>query len=790
MKNIIVILIFLFGNMFAQDSLKFFAKTNFSIDSTSTSPLSEKIDTIKSKGFDIEDIVYTSAKDSLHFKLSSKKMFIYGNGNLKYKETELKGGKIDVNFLTNQLEAEGTFEVEDSTGTEIITQTPVLTEGAESYEGTKLKYNFKTQQGFISAAKNSKEGSRYEGSAVKKVDRNTFFIKDGIYTTCVGDTPHTYFSASEMKVIQKDKIFAKWIFMHVGGVPLPLPIPFAVFPNETGRRSGIITPSYGTTANRGQFFKNFGFFFAISEYMDLALTGDYYTRGGYGLRGRYRYSKKYNYNGSINAGYSNIEIGEDDDPNPIRQADWNLALNHNQNFTPTMNLSGSIRLGSPTFLQNNSVSYSDLLVKDINSQFTLTKRWDESKTSLNISYSRSQNVSTGNVREILPNLTFTKSQSYPFKKKGRSSRDQEWYEYIGYSYNGQFRNTRNKDSTGLKIRGGVQHNISINASPKIGHFNISPRLNYVEKWYNKKKSQSYISLNNIVQKGATFLPSSHNFINAIKDSLIESDISEINMLRTFNFSLSASTKLYGMMQPKTLGVEAIRHTLTPGISYNYTPDFSNRSWDYYETVKRADGTFDTYDPYTGEVFGGVGSGETQGLNFSLGNVFEMKTMQDMTDTTSESQKISLLNLSISSGYNFAADSLRMSDLRLSYRTKIGQFLNFQGSSGYTVYDYNNSEDTRRVNKYLASEGKGLFRLTNLNFSISTSISGDKLKGEDRKGKKEKEENDYSLKNKRDFIDLYDEEDNDFSIPWNLSLTYNYNLNKPTPNEHTINSNIG
>ncbi|MCP5064681.1 MAG: LPS-assembly protein LptD, partial [Ignavibacteriae bacterium] len=364
-------------------------------------------------------------------------------------------------------------------------------------------------------------------------------------------------------------------------------------------------------------------------------------------------------------------------------------------------------------------------------------------------------------------------------------RDQAWYEYVGYRYTGKFINTRNKDSTGLAIRGGIEHSINVNASPKIGHFNITPRLSYVEKWYNKKTERVYIPKISVVQSRSMFLQTYNNVVVAT-DSLVENDVNKISMLRTFNFSLSASTKLYGMMRPKVLGVEALRHTLTPNISYNYNPDFSDENWNYTETVKRADGTYETYDPYTGEVFGGVGRGETQGLNFSLGNVFEMKTMQDLTDTTSKPEKINLLNLNLSSSYNFAADSLKLSDLRVSYRTKIGELLNFSGSSAYTFYDFN--ENTQRINKYLASEGKGLFRLTKLEFSVSTRLSGDKLKGEERKG--EKEENDFAVKNKRDFIELYDEEDADFSIPWNLNLTYKYIMSKPTPHKHEINSNLG
>lgn len=784
MNKIILIILCSAFILNAQSVNEDLAKSIISIDSTAIEQAKEVIpDSLKKKTFDIDAVITSTATDSIKFDLKNKHMYIFGTGELKYKETVLKGGKINVNFETNELAAEGIIDNSDSAAANGFKETPVLSEGAENYEGTSLKYNFKTQKGFISAAKNKKEGSRYEGSAVHKVDKNTFFVKDGVYTTCKSDTPHTHFTASEMKVIQKDKIFAKWIFMHIGGVPIPIPIPFAVFPNKKGRQSGIIMPTYGSISNRGQYFRNFGYFFAVNDYMDLTLNGDYYMRGGWASRARYRYVSRYNFSGNLNAGYSKIVIGEDDDPDQSISTDWYVRLNHNQTFTPTLKFDANLSFQTGTYLSNNSTSYNDLLTQDITSNATLSKRWEESGTSLNINYSRTQNLESGDIREVLPNVTFSKSQFYPFKTS-TSSRDESWYEKIGLSYSGKFKNNRNYLDSVLSIRGGIQHNISVNASPKIGHFNISPRINYVEKWYNKKTRQTYIPLLQTLPNADLYQLSLNN-INAT-DSLVEEDVHDINMLRTFTMGVSASTKIYGMMQPKLLGVEALRHTMTPSISYSYNPNFSDNKWGYYETAKLADGTYVDYDPYSNEVFGSVGSGESQSVNFSVGNIFEIKTTKDPTDTTSESEKISLLNLDLSTGYNFAADSLELSDLRVSYRTKIGNILNFSGSSNYTFYDH---DGTRKINKYLSSSNKGLLRMTNLNLSISTTLSGEKLSGEDRTGKEDDESEEFDAFKKKEYKRLYEEEETDFSIPWNLSLSYNYNLSKPL-DKGTTSSNLG
>lgn len=726
---------------------------------------------------DVDDVVTATATDSLTFDIRNKKMYIYGSGELKYKQTFLKSGKILVDFPTNELEAFGIIDTSDTTGQKLV-QTPELTEAGDTYQGSSIKYNFKNQRGFISLAKNETEGQTYSGQRVKKVDKDIYFIEDGIYTTCEGDEPVTYFTAKKMKVIHKDKVIAKWMFMYIGGVPVPVPIPFAVFPAESGRRSGIIAPSYGQIGDRGWYFRNFGYFLAISDYMDLALTGDYYTRGGWGTRSRFRYAKRYDFSGNVNAGYSVIKTGDDSDPTRTEQVDWNLALFHNQQFDPNTRLDVNLQFQSSTFLTNNSVSYNDLLQKDIISNATLNRRWDNG-TSMTVNYSRRQNLESGDIYEILPNINYNVPVIYPFRPKYSTSRDQNWYELIGVNYSGQFKNQRNKVDGNLNIRGGIQHNASVKASPKIGYFNLTPSINYTEKWYNKKTEKILVPQFNSDTTGA---------VTDTTYKVEDIDIKEINFVRTFDFSLSAQTKIYGMFNINGLGIEALRHTITPTLSYNYRPDFSEDKFGYYNEYIDVNGNLVRYDQYQREVFGGVSRGEQQQLNLSIGNIFEIKTMKNPTDTTSKQQKIQLLNLSASLGYNIAADSLKLSDLRLSYRTQIGDLLSFSGSSAYTFYDYRNRS---KINEFLIDKGKGLFRMTNLNFSISTNLSGDKISGSDRKsGFGVDEESEYAAFNKSDYIGLYDEVPSDFSIPWNLNLNYNFTLNKPTPDESTIRSTIG
>lgn len=737
---------------------------------------------------DIDAVINAAASDSLIFLVKKKKMFMYGSGELKYKSTDLKSAKIFIDYAKNELEAFGAEDTADTAKVK-IKGAPRLTEGGETFEGSYIRHNFKTQKGFISLAKNREKDQRYEGAKVKKVDKTTFFIEDGMFTSCESDTPHTHFTASQMKVIQKDKIIAKWIFMNIGGVPLPIPLPFAVIPNESGRRSGIIIPGYGQDGRRGQYFNNFGYFWAINDYIDAALTGDYYSKGGWGARSRFRYAKRYKFNGSFDAGYSKISIGEANDPDGIRseQSDWRLSLNHFQSIDPTAQLSANLQFVSSNYLKNNSIDYNTLLSQQIYSAASFSKSWENSSISMN--YSRTQSLNNGDIDEAFPNVSFSQNVFYPFRKElSVTEGKQKWYELIGISYSGQFSNSNTKKDNVKSSKLGALHNLSLNFSPKVGYLNVSPTFNYQEKWYNKRIK---------METGKYEYTYASTGKSQTRDTVIERSIKELNFVRTFIMGVSASTKIYGLMNPNLLGVESFRHTLMPNITYNYEPDFSDDVWGYWDSYTDAKGKLVRYDKYRNEIFGGGGSGRSQSISFSAGNVFEIKMAKTPGDTTKEQKKIQLLNFDASVGYNFAADSMKLSPISLSYRTQIGDLFNLSGSSSYTFYDQivekgiDGQETYRYVNQYLASNRKGLLRLTNLNFSISSTLSGERLKSDELKEEKNPDVNDdlVAIK-KKDFIALYDDSQApDLSIPWNLSLSYNFNFSKPNPKQSDVFSNL-
>jgi hypothetical protein len=734
---------------------------------TLTTGLPDSVKTAEQKKkSDIDTVVYASGSDSLFFFVKEKKMSIYGEAKIDYKKSEITSADIFVDFTNYEIEAIGTPK--DSSSNELI-NTPVLTEEGETYKGKRMRYNFKTGQGKLSAANTELEGAFYYGADIKKVTKDTYFIKDGTYTTCDAKEPHYYFSSPEMKMVQGEELVAKWIWLNFGGVPFPVPLPFIIVPLQSGRRSGIIPPVFGSDARYGTYISRFGYFWATNDYMDLNATLGYYTRGSYELGSRFRYANRYNYTGYVEGSYRDFTQGEKTDPDFSEQINWRLRFYHTQTFTPTLRLDANLEFASQNFLQTGTVNFNDLLRNEIISNATLSKSWDESGNSASINYNRRQVLETNDIYEVFPSILFKKAQSYPFRISS-SETDRNWYELFGYSYSGQFQNKRNKVGGNLDIRGGFEHTITADMSPKIGYFSIAPRVMFNSKWYNKQIEQYVVSS------------------STGGDSLITNDLKRISTVNTFNLGINASTKFYGMFNINSLGINAIRHTVTPSLSYNFTPDFSQPKWGYYGQYTTSDGRVVKYNKYQKEVYGGANSGEQQNINFSVGNNFELKTLADPTDTTSKEKKIQLLNLTMGTGYNFAADSLNFADLSLTFRTQVSDLFDFSGSSRFTPYDYEGT--TSRINRYLVDAGKGLLRLTALNFSISTNISGEKFASSEKE--KKQTEDEFGLtdqQSKSVYQGIYNEQDPDFTIPWSISLTYNYNLNRPTPEQSTSYSNL-
>lgn len=746
----------------------------------------------------VDSIVSYSAADSIIYSLRFKTMYMYGKGELKYKEFGLKAEQIDINWNTSVLNAQGVPDSTDTSGTG-WRGLPDVIDGGETYHGMRVSYNFKTKKGKIDVGTTEMEEGRYRGEAIKKVAPDVLFVAGGKYTTCDAEHPHYYFGSPQMKIVMKDQVVGRPVYLYVADVPV-FALPFAVFPAQRGRRSGFIAPAYGQS-DRGRYLLHFGYYWAMNDYMDLAVRADGYSKGSWVLYGDYRYALRYNFSGAINASLARTVSGERGDPSFSTQKLFNVHIGHNQEFNPTTRLVVDFTFTSgSSYYQNVSYQLSDLLRQEIYSNATLSKTWEGSPNSLTINVSRKQNLRPRpgelEISNGLPNISFSRAQTFPFRfGKGTAGSESSlaWYELIGYTYNGQLANTRDvyaADSTGfvrVVQRRGAQHSVTVNASPKVGYFTVTPFFNYTEKWYDRsiRKSLEYsvrkVVTADPVRDGPTGVRSDTTY--TVRDE----EVRGFRAVRYFDLGVSLATKLYGIIQPNILGIKGIRHQVTPSIAYTYQPDFSKPSYRYYGTYTDQFGAVQKYSFFEQAMFGGAPPEERQAITLRIGNVIEMKT--EGSDSAGQENKFQLLNFDIGTGYNFARDSLKFDPINVGYRTSIGRLLNISGGMNFNLYkfepDPRRPGTGRRVNKFLINETGQLAQLTNFSISISTSLSGEKKKTTTGPQLSAAD----SARLSSGVRQLYDEPLPDFSIPWNLDLSYTFSQSQENPRVKFRSANI-
>lgn len=693
----------------------------------------------------VDTVVNYSSADSIVYSIETKTMSLYSEGNIKYQAMELEAGRIDINWDTSTLTGFGIQDTSDTTQKREL-GLPVMKDRGEVYDGKELGYNFKTKRGRILIADTKMDEGFYHGERLKKIGKDVLFVADGRYTTCDKAEPHYYFYSPKMKVTLQEKVIAEPVYMYIADVPV-FWFPVAVFPSKGGRRSGIIAPAIAEDAAHGRLLRHVGYYWAINDYMDWNIKTDLYTKGSWALFSNYQYNLRYYFYGGLSGEYRKMLEGESSDPNREKNISYNVHISHHQEINPTMRADVNFTFASNNSYRNTN-NINQALNQDITSNATISKSWEGTPHSVNINVSRRQNLINGNITETLPSLNFNHSQSYPFrssKKKSADPSDLSWYELIGVSYHTNFSNNRAKTKKSINgiltnINGvdtlttvedyrfdrnyRLTQGVSMSIAPKLGYFTISPSMNYNDQ-------RSY-SDNDIPD-------SSNGHLITRKDRLWSRS-------GTFSSGVSASTKVYGIVQPGFLGVEALRHTVSPGLSFMYSKQVIGENLPPKQMV----------------------------MSFNIGNNFEMKTTPE--EEGKEGKKIQLLNLSTGISYNFAADSLNFSPFSLNYRTSIGNILVIGGSTGFDLYKLEQVSPGyfNKVNKFLLIEEGRLARMTNFSVSLSTSLSGEK------QGTSRDEPSSDTLQRqlpKSAYRNLLEEEEPDFSIPWSLSLSWDYSENK-------------
>ncbi len=657
----------------------------------------------------------------MRYFVRDKRLRLRGNAYVKNKQQTLSAEVIDVYFGKGYMQAQ---TARDSLGR--VYGVPKFSDGKESYYGASLTYNFRTQRGTIALAETKMNDGFVFGERIKKVSDNTFFLQDGCYTTCREVHPHFYIKSPKMKLITQDKVFADPLVFYIEDIPL-LAVPFGVFVElggPSGRRSGVLIPNVvitsplGSVSGRGIMFDNIGYYFAINDNLDAKVTAQIFTKGGIVGRAQGNYNFGRRLTGSVDVSYGNVRNA----PTEASTETWRFALNHRQEFTPFTSLTGNLDFSSPGFNRQTQFNVVTRSQQTVNSNFTLNHRFDNN-SPLSLTYSRIQNLATQEISQtVIAQTGFP--QWYPFKNL--VSRD-SWISDIFFNYsvsaNAGFETIPDsipnetsverlrRLSTKQPFTARVQHSPSINISPRLGYFTVQPNVSYSETWYFQRISKRY-------------------FTSEATTATITTGTVENGFFRDYSadFGISISTRLYGIVNPRILGLNSLRHTLSPSIGLNYQPNFALRELGMVAQVLRSDSTT-VYKDKNGDSInysrferdgGSVRNpGIVAGLRWSLDNNFEAKIAE--SDTSEKT--IQLMSVNLNGSINFAARTFQWSPIGMSFSNNLGG-LQFSGNAGFDVYDQDTAEGGvfyRRINTFLASStGKFPVRLTNIGFTLGFS----------------------------------------------------------------------
>lgn len=717
-----------------------------------------------------EPITYT-AVDSIRFEVESKKVYLFGNAFIKYKDIELKAAYIELSLSEDEVYAKGT---KDSTGKAI--GQPEFKQADQAFDAVEITYNFKTKKGIIKGVVTKPDGGFLHSDRAKKQSNNEICIQHGKFTTCDLPHPHFYIALTKAKVIPDKKIISGPAYLVIADIPVPLGIPFGYFPNKKGSQSGVIIPQYGEEKSRGFFLRNGGYYFAINDYFDLTLTGDIYANLSWGANFNTKYRKRYKFSGNLNAKLNENFFGEKGDKGYQHNKQFAFTWTHSQDpkARPNSTFSANVNASSSSFDRyNNYDAYSgNVFTNNKMSNISYSKTFPNSPFGFSLNLRHSQNSTDSTIALILPDVNMNMSRIFPFRSKSREGQ-LKWYENIGLSYASTLQNKLTTKESKLftsqsleQFQKGIQHSIPISTSLKaFKYFTISPGINYTERWYFNSIQKNWDS--------AKPLSDTSTFFGA----MVTDTVKGFYRVYDYNLSASISTTIYGMYQFKHSPVKAIRHVLSPSVTLSYRPDFGADRYGYYKTVmnvKRLDNyqPYDTlytkYSMYEGNLYGTPGYGKSGLVNFSLGNTLEMK-VKSKNDTVDELKKVRIFDgLNFSTSYNIAADSLNWSPLNISGSTNMFQVvdLRFSGILDPYVLDSLKGFGYTRVNKFTYNENSGkIGRLTTANMTLGITLDPTKFKSV--KAKPEVNQNTRTP-------DGYAV----FRIPWSLNISYNLRYDKP------------
>ena len=723
-----------------------------------------RVDSVKpAPPMNLEFDLVRHAEDSIVQDIANKKVYLYGNAEVTYGDIDLKAAFIRVDFNNNTVFARG---VKDSTGK--IVGKPVFKQGDESFKTGDITYDFVSKKGIIHDVRTKQDQGFLHSKLVKRMPDNSVNVKNGYFTTCDRQPPDYEFRFGKARVIPQKLIVTGPVYMEIEGVPVPLALPFGIFPNNPKRQSGFIVPTYGESANRGFYLEGGGFFWAASDHLTLKVTGDIFTGGSWKVSPVLTYRKRYKYSGMLSLAVAQNIINTKGDPDYSKTSDFRIRWTYNQDpkARPNSSFSANVNIITRNYVKYNTVNVNTYLSNEFQSSVAYQTNW-ANKYFLTLSASHRQNTKTHAVQITLPELTFTVNQFYPFRRKNSSSKSA--FDGLSISYSMKAKNTINTTDSMLfkpttfahDMENGIIHEIPINLPLKVfKYLTLSTSVNFTDRMYFQSLRKYWVA-------------------DTAEGHVVIDTIPGFNNLFNFTMSTSLSTKIYGMLRFKKGFLRAVRHVMTPSVGFAYVPDFGSKKWGYTGRYYDALGNPVIYSKYDGFVYGAPGTRKVGNINFSLSNSLEIK-VRSRKDTVTGLKKIPLIqNFTISGNYDFTKDSLKMSNLYLSGRTTLWKGLTVQYASVLNPYVVDSANHS--INKTEWQVNHRLFRVNNTSWNLSFNFNlSDKdfkkgkkknvkqLKQEERKkipkGTPESEANDI-LNHPENYVN--------WNVSWSLNMSYHF-----------------
>ena len=752
----------------------------------------------RSNGIDAP--VKYSAEDSLVYDAESGTAYLYGNSKVDYENMKLTSDKVHMNLDKSTVRATGTI---DSTAEGGIKGKPVFTMGKDEYKSDTMAFNFKSKKGLIKGIYTEQQDGFLSGEVGKRDSTGSIYLQHGRYTTCDKPHPDFYIALSRAKVRPgKDVVFGP-AYLVVADVPLPLAIPYGFFPFSKKYSSGFIMPSYGDESDRGFYLRDGGYYFAISDKWDLKLLGEIYTKGSWGVSAASNYRKRYRYSGSFLFSYQDSKTGDKGLPDFAEQESFKIQWNHRQDpkANPYSSLAASVNFATSNYERNN---LNSMYNPQTLTQTTRTSSvsWSTGFSSIGLSLSATTNLAqdmrTSSIQITLPDLNISLSRFYPFKRKHLVGKER-WYEKISMSYTGQLANSISTKEDKLlhsnlikDWKNAFQHTIPVQANFTLfNYINVTPSFNFTDRMYSKKVTRGW---DNTLQK------------EVVRDTTYG-----FHNVYNWSMNVGASTKLYGFWVPnrKLFGdkIQAIRHVITPQVSFSYSPNFGARRYGYYDSYQYTDASGNVklveYSPYQDELYSVPGKYKTEMISWDVSNNIEMKIKSDK-DTTGY-KKISIIDeLGASMSYNAAADYHRWSDLSMRLRLKWWKNYTFSMNAQFATYAYELDANGKPYVGNHTEWGYGrLPRFQGMSQNFSFTLNPEKLKKwfgrkDDKDDDKVSVDSDgpdtniesnmdddlekgkYAAKKKRGNIAETDDDGYmSFNMPWSLTIGYGITMRENT-----------